>query len=103
MADHIANGYGDGNYPLRINPDGSINTSAGGVALSEQRSYTASNQVEYIGQCDPALANNGSNVWRIQKWTYTSNLLTSITWASGTGGIGVFDKDWTNRATHTYK
>lgn len=62
-------------------------------------SYTASSQIEYVGEAEPNTA-TGTAGWRIKKMTYDANgLQTDVQWASGNR---LFDKTWTGRAGYAY-
>ena len=62
-------------------------------------SYTASSQIEYVGEAEPGTG-EGVAGWRIKKMTYDgAGLQTDVQWATGNR---LFDKTWTGRAGYVY-
>lgn len=91
-------------YPLIVNPDGSINingtisTSESSLTYTQVISYTADGLSEYLGLAVPG-TNKASGAWQIRKITYTGMNATDIQFANGTTS---FDKVWNNRTGYTY-
>lgn len=67
-------------------------------ALTMRQDFDGGNQPIYIGEAVPGTA-EGTGSWRIRKLAYTSDKLTKVSWADGSGD---FEKVWTSRAGYAY-
>jgi len=84
-------------FTIGADNQSAVNTTT--PAVSIRMSYTANNDVEYVGMAAVG-SNEADSVWSIRKFTYDVSFnLLSITYNDGKLSYTV---DWTNRATHAY-
>ena len=76
--------------------DGSIVTIEPGLTTAMENDSMG--MAIYIGYTAAGTAKSVTG-WRIQKFTYTNNVVTDIQWADG---VSTFTKIWDSRATYTY-
>lgn len=80
---------------MRVNPDGSINTSSADVAtIIDEATYTSTT---FFGYSNPGTS-TASSYWQI-KIIDESGSSTEIKWADGNSN---FNKVWDNRTSYTY-
>lgn len=90
---------GDGQYVLKVNPDGSISvtTSAGASSLEIRKDVV--NNITYLGVANPG-SDPADPVWKINRivksLNNTTGLEDEITLVAGTG---IFDQVWDDRVS----
>jgi hypothetical protein len=88
----------DGPDWRKITLDDFVELFASGPSYTMRYAYDSGIKTEYIGWAEPGTS-TASVGWKIVKYTYSGNTVTSITFAGGSKGFG---HTWDNYAIYSY-